>query len=199
MKNRAVFLDKDGTLIENVPYNVDPGKIRLTDGALTGLSRLQQAGYSLFIVTNQSGIAHGYFDEQDVYRIEEHLREILERAGIALEGFYFCPHHPDGIVPAYSVACQCRKPNPGLIFQAAGEHQINLADSWLIGDVLNDIEAGKRANCRTILMNANNETEWNLLPLRRPDYIVKNLAEAADVILLEDRLVPIDINKVHRG
>lgn len=185
MNKRAIFLDKDGTLIENVPYNVDPDKIHLTDRALPGLRRLKQAGYLLFIVTNQSGVALGLFGEQEVLRVETFLTNLLQKARIDLDGFYFCPHHPNGTISSYAISCDCRKPEPGLILQAARDHDIELSESWLIGDILNDIEAGNRAECRTILMDVNNETEWDLQPHRQPHYIVQNLDQAADVILME--------------
>jgi D-glycero-D-manno-heptose 1,7-bisphosphate phosphatase len=189
MLPKSVFLDKDGTLIENVPYNVDSALIRLTDGALESLSKLHAAGFRLIIVSNQAGVAHGKFKEDELQKVEAHLGQLLAEAGIPLSGFYYCPHHPDGKVAAYSVSCFCRKPNPGLLFQAAREHNLNLAGSWIIGDILHDIEAGRRADCRTILIDNGNETEWRLSPLRQPHATVPNLIEAANVILAGDEPV----------
>ena len=180
---KSVFLDKDGTLVENVPYNVDPTLIRLTDGALEALSKLHAAGFRLIIVSNQSGVAHGKFKEDELKKVEAHLRERLDEANIPLAGFYYCPHHPDGKVATYSISCFCRKPNPGLLFQAAREHNLNLAGSWIVGDILHDIEAGRRADCRTVLIDNGNETEWRLSPLRQPHVRAANLLEAAEVIL----------------
>ncbi len=187
MNTKAIFLDKDGTLIENVPYNVDISKIILTEGAIEGLRALHHAGYKLIIISNQSGIAFGRFQEEDLVNVEDHLRQMLGSQGIPLEGLYYCPHHPDGKVSRYTVQCFCRKPNPGLIFRAAREHGINLGASWLIGDILNDVEAGRRADCRTILIDNGNETEWEVSPLRRPHHTVKNLWEASQIILAPDR------------
>lgn len=186
MLPKAIFLDKDGTLIENVPYNVDPDKIQLTYGALDGLKMLQNAGFMLIIVTNQSGVAYGRFTEQDLAPVHEKIAQLLDQAGIHLAGFYYCPHHPDGKIEAYRKSCFCRKPSPGLLFQAAREHNINLAGSWIIGDILNDMEAGRRADCRTILIDNGNETEWKLTTNRRPHYTVKNLHEGAQLILNEE-------------
>ena len=190
MYTKAVFLDKDGTLIENVPYNVDPKKIRLVDGALEGLKKLHAAGYQIVVVTNQSGVALGKFGEEDLRGVEERIRSLMERRRIPLSGFFYCPHHPDGIVKQYAIRCFCRKPSPGLLFQAARELQINLAASWMIGDILNDVEAGHRADCRTILIDNGNETEWKLSPLREPHYKVKNLMEAVDTIIEADAPAP---------
>lgn len=179
----AVFLDKDGTLIEDVPYNVDPDKIRFTDGALEGLRLLQKAGFRLILVSNQSGVARGRFPEIALVPVKSRLCELLEQAGISLDGFYYCPHHPEGMVASYAVACFCRKPQPGLLMHAARLHAIDLPKSWLIGDILNDVEAGNRASCSTILMSNGNETEWQMTALRKPDFMVANLHEAAEIII----------------
>ena len=182
MLSKAVFLDKDGTLVENIPYNVDPDLIQLSDGALEGLRLLQERGYQLFVVTNQSGVARGYFEEQALMAVEKRLQELVSIAGIQLTGFYYCPHHPRGSVPKYAVECSCRKPQPGLLQKAALQHRINLASSWLVGDILHDVEAGNRAGCRTVLVDNGNETEWEMNPRRHPGFIAKNLFEAAAFI-----------------
>ncbi len=179
MASKAVFLDKDGTLIEDIPYNIDPDRIRLTEGALEGLRLLQQNGYCLIVVTNQSGVARGYFEAQELRPVEKRLRELLLAGDVSLAGFYFCPHHPAGKIAKYAVDCLCRKPRPGMLYQAARQHEIDLPDSWLIGDILHDIEAGNRAGCQTILIDNGHETEWEWTSLRRPRFIVKNLYEAA--------------------
>lgn len=190
MLSKAVFLDKDGTLIENVPYNVDPQLIRLSPGASEGLRMLQAAGYELLVVSNQSGIARGLFSEDALVTVEQRLHQLLSAVGVSLDGFYFCPHHPHGIVPEYAHHCDCRKPSPGLLHKAAGEHQVSLASSWLVGDILDDIEAGNRAGCRTILIDNGNETEWHLSSRRRPDFIVKDLFLAAYLITALPTLKP---------
>lgn len=186
MPIQAVFLDKDGTLIEDVPYNVDPQLIKLTSGAIEGLLFLQKAGYKLIVITNQSGVAHGYFPESALLAVEERLHQLLALSSISLDGFYYCPHHPDGVVPEFALTCDCRKPAPGLLLHAACEHNIDLQNSWFIGDILNDVEAGRRAGCKTILIDNGNETEWQLSKLRTPHYIVTDLAAAAQVILSAD-------------
>ena len=183
---KAVFLDKDGTLVENVPYNVDPEKIRLAEGAEEGLRSLKAAGYELIVVSNQSGVARGYFDEAALEPVERRLRKIFTDAGVSLDGFYYCPHHPDALVDRYRENCFCRKPRPGLIFKAAREHEIDLSRSWMIGDILDDIEAGRRAECGTILIDNGNETIWHLTAYRRPDYRGVDFSDAARHILEAD-------------
>lgn len=184
---RAIFLDKDGTLIKNVPYNVDPDRICLTTGAIAGLKQLHAADYALFIITNQSGIARGYFPETALVAVEQRLRELLATADLPLSGFYYCPHYPEGNVAPYAIDCSCRKPHPGLLLQAAAEHGIDLSQSWLIGDILNDVEAGRAAGCRTLLLDNGNETEWLLSPERVPHHLATDLDMAARIILAVDR------------
>lgn len=188
MSSKAVFLDKDGTLVEDVPYNVDPDLIRLEEGAYESLGLLRDAGYKLIVVTNQSGIARGLFEENDLQDVSSRLCELISPAGVNLTGFYYCPHHPQGKVDKYAVDCYCRKPNPGMLYRAALEHDIDLAESWLVGDILHDIEAGNRAGCRTVLINNHHETEWDLTPVRQPSFIVNNLKTAACIITLENHL-----------
>jgi D-glycero-D-manno-heptose 1,7-bisphosphate phosphatase len=185
---RAVFLDKDGTLIEDIPYNVDPDRIQLCEGAIDAVRSLHAANYPLFVITNQAGVAHGYFAERALQAVEQRLRELLAAVGVPLSGFYYCPHHPDGREPDYAIACQCRKPQPGLLFRAADEHHLDLAQSWFIGDILNDVEAGRAAACRTILIDNGNETEWQLSYSRLPHHTVRSLPEAAQIILALDQL-----------
>jgi D-glycero-D-manno-heptose 1,7-bisphosphate phosphatase len=181
---RAIFLDKDGTLIKNVPYNVDPGKISLEPFAKEALRSLQDNTYELFVVSNQSGVALGYFSEADLLPVNHRIRRLLQASRVNIKGFYYCPHLNNGAIAAYSKECDCRKPKPGLLLQAARDHQIDLMNSWMIGDILDDVEAGKKAGCKTILLNNGNETEWLLYEKRKPNFIVNNLKEAAELILL---------------
>jgi D,D-heptose 1,7-bisphosphate phosphatase len=187
MFNKAVFLDKDGTLIENVPYNVDLKKIRFAEGVLEGLRRLAEAHFKLVIVTNQSGVALGKFKEDAIPPLEAYLRQTIETAGAQLDGFFYCPHHPEGRVLQYAQRCFCRKPNPGMFFQASRELNINLAASWMIGDILDDVEAARRVDCRSVLLDNGNETEWEFSPLRRPHYTVHTFSEAVDAILAAEK------------
>jgi D-beta-D-heptose 7-phosphate kinase/D-beta-D-heptose 1-phosphate adenosyltransferase len=187
MSCKAVFLDKDGTLIEDIPYNVDPDRIQLSLEVTQALQKLHQAGYLLIVITNQAGVAHQFFSESALDAVEQRLHHLFKQVGVALSGFYYCPHHPDGIVKQYAIACDCRKPQPGLLLRAAHDHDIDLTQSWFVGDILHDVEAGRAANCQTILLNNGNETEWKLSPTRLPHHLVSNLAEAAEVILAVDQ------------
>lgn len=175
----AVFLDKDGTLVDDVPYNVDPALIRLTRGAGEGLRRLRGAGFRLFVVSNQSGVARGYFSEDALGPAEERLRELLSSEEVEIEAFRWCPHHPEGSVDRYRIACDCRKPRPGMLTSLAAEHGIDLARSWMIGDTPADAEAGRLAGCRTILVGRRADADSALTP----DHVVLDLAEAARIIV----------------
>lgn len=193
---RAIFLDKDGTLVENVPFNVNPALIQLTWQAGQALQIFRSLGYKLIVVSNQSGIAKGLFTETALKPVENRLAERLIQYGVTLDGFYYCPHSPDGVVSRYAISCTCRKPMPGMLLRAAKEHGIDLEQSWMIGDILHDVEAGRRAGCNTVLIDNGNETEWKLSPLRTPDLKVADLFQAATLIARIDageRLVDDDV------
>lgn len=181
----AVFLDKDGTLIRDVPYNHDPARVELMPGAGRALARLAQAGYALVVVTDQPGIALGYYDLEALRRVRGRLDRLLAEHGVVLDGFFYCPHHPQARDPQYALACTCRKPLPGLLEQAAAALRLDLERSWMVGDILDDIEAGAVAGCRTVLLDVGGETEWRPGPGRMPGFRVTSLMEAAELILIE--------------
>lgn len=162
MNSKAVLIDKDGTLIENRPFDWGGDNLRMLPGSVEGLRLLHIAGYALIVVTNQGGIAHGWFTEEAITNVEITLRIHLAAAGIPLSGFYYCPHHPQGTVPRYRTHCACRKPKLGMLMQAACELRIDLAQSWMMGDILHDVEAGRWAGCQTVLLTNGNETEWEM-------------------------------------
>lgn len=176
---KAVFIDKDGTLIPDIPYNVDPALIILEKDAIEGLKHIKELGYELIVVSNQSGVAHGYFEESALQGVEAKMSQLLAAHQITLDAFYYCPNHPEGKVEKYAAECDFRKPKPGMILQAAEERGIDLSLSWMIGDILHDIEAGQRAGCKTILINNGNETQWIMNDYNYPDFIVHNINEAA--------------------
>jgi histidinol-phosphate phosphatase family protein len=180
----TVFLDKDGTLIEDLPYNVDPSRIRLAPGSRAALRLLGAAGCRIIIATNQSGVARGYFTEADLAAVADHLGRELEALGARLEGFYYCPHLPDGI-NEFAIDCACRKPEPGLVHRAADELAIEIASSWFVGDTWMDAMAGRAAGCRTIMVGPEHRDAASLPPDRRPEFAVPNLLAAARIILTE--------------
>jgi D-glycero-D-manno-heptose 1,7-bisphosphate phosphatase len=177
-----VFLDKDGTLIEDLPYNVDTARIRLAPGSRAGIRLLGEAGFRLVIVTNQSGVARGYFSEHDLDIVARFLDAELRRLGAGVDGFYFCPHLPDGI-NEYAVECDCRKPEPGLIHRAIRDLDIDVERSWFVGDTWMDVAAGRAAGCRTIMVGPEHRTAASLPPDRRPEHAVPDLLAAARIIV----------------
>ena len=181
--NKAIFIDKDGTLIHDVPFNVDPSKIVFFEDAFSALQKLVAAGYKIIVISNQSGIAYGYFEAEKINVVEEEMRVQLKTRNIPLEAFYYCPHHPNGTIKPFNVGCSCRKPAPGMILKAAEALEIDLSISWMVGDILNDVEAGNKAGCKTVLIDNGGETEWVTGIDRIPHFIVKNLTEAAERIL----------------
>lgn len=183
MSRRAVILDKDGTLVDDVPMNVDPERITLRAGAAEALGRLRDAGFHLAVVSNQAGVALGAFPERALDGVADRLRALLDAVGVALEGFFYCPHHPAGAVAEYRMECACRKPAPGLVLTAARHLGADPGECWMVGDILDDVEAGRRAGCRTVLLDCGGETEWITTRARTPDFVASTLGEVADLIL----------------
>ena len=180
-KARAVFLDKDGTLVQDVPYNVDPASIELLPSVGPALRTLQDAGYLLIVASNQPGVALGRFSAGALAGVEARLDELLAAHGVIVTAYCWCPHHPGS--RGGMLSCTCRKPRPGLLLEAASSHDIALDRSWMIGDILDDVEAGTRAGCRTILVDRGGETRWRGGRMRTPNAIVYDFADAAALIL----------------
>lgn len=148
----AIFLDRDGVVIEDAHYVGSPDRVRLLPGAAESIAALNRAGWPVVIVTNQAGVARGLFPAEAVGVVHTHLAALLASYRARVDAFYFCPHHPDGEVEAYRAACDCRKPRPGMLLRAAGELGLDLAASWMVGDRVSDLEAGAAAGTRTILV-----------------------------------------------
>ena len=152
MKRRALFLDRDGTVIRNRPYLDTPSGVRLLPNAVRGLKAWIRAGYLPIVVTNQSGIARGLFTRRRLDEIHRRLIALLRDRGVELAGIYVCPHHPEGKISRYAKNCGCRKPKPGLLRRAARERRIDLRASVTVGDSVTDVAAGRAAGTRTILL-----------------------------------------------
>ena len=145
--NRALFVDRDGTLVEEENYLDDPARARLTPGAAAGLRAVRAAGFLVLVVSNQAGVARGFYGEDTVRAIDRRLEEMLEAEGARVDRYYFCPHHPEFTGP-----CRCRKPEPGMLVDAARDFDLDLAACWVVGDRLTDVEAGSRAGVPGILV-----------------------------------------------
>ncbi len=186
----AVFLDRDGVLIEDVNLLVRPNQVQLTDGAAWAVETLKEAGYQVVVVSNQTVVARGMATEDDVVAVHDWIQHLLIAAqSLPIDAFYFCPHHPNATLPQYRVVCQCRKPRPGLLLQAAAERDIDLVRSYMVGDRITDIIAGQRAGCQTILIESGRhldpliESLDPIDPLCRPDFVCADLRQAACLIL----------------
>jgi D-glycero-D-manno-heptose 1,7-bisphosphate phosphatase len=149
----AVFLDRDGVLIEDRGLLVDPAGIRILPGVPAALRKLKEAGFFLAVVSNQAVVARGLISPRDLDALNTRIRGLLEAAGAPpLDAAYFCPHHPEAALPRYRVVCDCRKPRPGSLLRAAREYGLDLAASFMVGDRMTDIAAGTAAGCRTVLL-----------------------------------------------
>jgi D,D-heptose 1,7-bisphosphate phosphatase len=184
---RAVFLDRDGTLIHDPGYLSDPEGVELLAGVADGIQALGAAGFLLVVVTNQSGIARGKYDVEQYESVARRLDAVLARAGVEVAASYYCPFHPDGVVVPFNVDHPDRKPNPGMWLRAAEDLDIDLARSWSIGDGERDIVAGKRAGTRGVLL-AGGRDKWPLPVLGPydPDFVARDMREAVIFILREE-------------
>jgi D-glycero-D-manno-heptose 1,7-bisphosphate phosphatase len=193
----AVFLDRDGTINEEAGYIGQTDVIRLIPGAAEAIRRINESGLKAVVVTNQSGVARGLFNEACVERVHTRLRGMLQAEGALIDAFYFCPHHPTEGKDQYRQDCDCRKPAPGLLLRAAAELHIDPARSYMVGDTLQDIEAGARAGVSGILVRTGHgEKSAATLAAAgsvsqdgvtiRPMYIAADLQEAVAWIM-EDR------------
>ncbi|PLX40286.1 MAG: D,D-heptose 1,7-bisphosphate phosphatase [Deltaproteobacteria bacterium] len=178
---KAVFLDRDGTIVEEVEFLSKVKDMKVIEGAAEALSQLGEAGYLLIVVSNQSGVARGLFDDAVVERINVALAKELKASGAKVEMFLWCPHHPD-----FSGGCGCRKPSPGMILAAARELNVDLSASWTVGDKLSDIEAGRSAGTRTALVRTGYGKSVESSMKKKgviPDGVFDDIGKFADALL----------------
>ncbi len=186
----AVFLDRDGVIIRDVHLLTRSSEIQLYPYSAAAIRALKDAGFLVIVVSNQTVVARGLATEADVERMNAEIQRLLQQAtGASIDAFYSCPHHPHATMPAYRVICECRKPRPGLLLRAAQEHHVDLAASYMVGDRITDIIAGKRAGCTSVLVQTGAhthkpiETDEDLSRFDgQPDFICADLGEAVDYI-----------------
>jgi D-glycero-D-manno-heptose 1,7-bisphosphate phosphatase len=190
VKRRAVFIDRDGTISEEVGYVNHPSRYRVFPFAAGAIKLLNGAGWLAILVTNQAGVARGYFKEDVITAVHAILNQELERDGARLDAVYYCPHHPSVGEPPYRSDCDCRKPKPGLIKRAAADLDIDLDGSWMVGDRYGDVELARNAGTRSALVltgYGRGEFEYQRDSWRgEPDLIAENLLEAVREILRRD-------------
>jgi D-glycero-D-manno-heptose 1,7-bisphosphate phosphatase len=186
---KALFLDRDGVLAEDIHLLTRACDLKLMRGVPDALRGMKAAGFRLIVVSNQPVVARGLCTEDDVVAVNQSLAGMIEAAGgPRLDGLYFCPHHPRAAVERYRVVCECRKPGPGMLLRAAAEHDVSLAQSYMIGDRMSDIVAGSRAGTRNILVETGMHLEPAIvsgepLPAVEPDFRCAGLPEAVRWIL----------------
>ena len=186
-KSTAVFLDRDGTLNEESGYLNHVDRLKLIDGAAEAVALLSRHGLKTIVVTNQSGVARGYFPETLLPRLHDKLQELLIERGARLDAIYYCPHHPDVGEPPYRRDCECRKPKLGMIRRAEKEFSVDARKSYMVGDKISDVEFGRRAGCKTVLLltgYGKGELEHNREQLNGdPDHVAADILDAAKWIV----------------
>lgn len=187
----AVFIDRDGTLTEEVGYVNHPKRLRLIPRAADAVRLLNERGLPAVVVTNQSGVARGFFSEEVLHAVNAELIAHLKAQGAFIDGLYVCPHHPTEGQPPYRARCDCRKPKPGLLFQAAAELGLDLAASYMVGDKISDVAVGRGAGTAAILvLTGYGLGEWEYRRPRwkcTPDYVAQDLMDAVQWILARSR------------
>ena len=187
MKRPAVFIDRDGTINEQMGYVNHISRFVLLPGTAEGIRLLNRHQYLAIIVSNQSGVARGYFPMELIDRVHAHMKDLLAKEGANIDGIFFCPHYPRGIVPEYSVACDCRKPRTGLVQKACEEFDIDMKNSYVIGDRCSDIELAERSHLQGIMVTTGyglGDIEY-VLPHKsfKPLHIAKDLLHAVRWII----------------
>ena len=181
-KHAAVFLDRDGTINEEIGYLDSLEKLKIIPEAFAAIRLINQNGMKAVVITNQSGVARGFFSEEFVQTVHARIQEQLKARKAFIDAFYHCPHHPTEGQGVYLQACNCRKPAPGLLFKAADEMEIDLGRSYMIGDMPKDVEAAKRAGAKGILVRTGYGQEHRAFDVE-PDYIAGNILDAVRWIL----------------
>jgi D-glycero-D-manno-heptose 1,7-bisphosphate phosphatase len=185
MSRPAVFLDRDGTLLEEAGYLDRLERLVFFPFAIDAVRLLNRGGFAVVVVTNQAGIARGIFKESFVAEAHQHIAQRLAAGGARVDGFYYCPHHPEAVVAEFRQACDCRKPQPGMLTHAAADLDLALDRSFVVGDRWHDLEAGQRVGARTLLVRTGYGKTEEAAPKPRlqPSAIVDNVIEAVSWIL----------------
>ncbi len=183
MKNKAVFLDRDGVINEDKGYVHRIEDFKIYPEVFPALKKLQEAGYKLLIVTNQSGIALDYYTEEDFKKLTDYMLKVFEKEGIHIDKVYYCPHHENGTNPKYTLKCECRKPESGMIRKGIEEFNIDPSKSFLIGDKENDIKAAHKEGVKAILVKTGQGMKY--VDNTEADYTAENILDAVENIILK--------------
>lgn len=199
MSFKAVFMDRDGTITEEVGYVNHPSRLKLFEWTIPAIQQLNRAGLKAVVITNQAGVARGYFSEALVKEVHELLSEKLRSADAYVDAIYYCPHHPSAGVPPYRADCRCRKPLPGMLEQAARDLDIDLASSYMVGDRYGDIELANNVGARSVFVKTGyglgeytyQKGMWNL----QPDHVAEDLLGAVGWIIHRETESPIHLQQ----
>lgn len=187
MKRRAVFIDRDGTISEEVGYINHVSRFRLFPYAAPAIKHLNESGWLAIVITNQAGVARGYFSEVTIEAVHAAMTKELENSSARLDAIYYCAHHPSVGEPPYRLDCDCRKPKPGLIARAAKDFDIDLEQSWMVGDRYSDVELARNAGVKSLfVLSGYGRGEWEHQGAswaEQPDLVAEDLLEAVAVIL----------------
>lgn len=191
MKRPALFIDRDGTLSEEVGYVNHPSRFRVFPYSAEAIKLLNDNGWLAIVVTNQAGVARGYFAEEIITQVHERLRADLEKSAAKLDAIYYCAHHPSVGEPPYRLDCDCRKPRTGLIDRATADFEIDLQRSWMVGDRYGDIELAQNAGLHSaFVLSGYGRGEWEFQRATwklEPDLVAENLLEVARTVIERDR------------
>ncbi len=190
--DKIVFLDRDGTINEEVAYLHRPEDLKILPTVPQAIRLLREAGFKIVVVTNQAGIARGYYTVEDMENLHQHLNRCLEKDGAAVDRFYYCPHHPEHGIGQYKKACRCRKPGTGMFEMAGQEYSIDKSRSFMVGDKRIDVEAGHNYGVRSILVGTGygkQELDKNRMEGKEPfyDFYAETLMDAAEFIVRKER------------
>jgi D,D-heptose 1,7-bisphosphate phosphatase len=184
-RNRAVFMDRDGTINEEVGYLSKLNQLKIFSSTFEAIRIINESGMKAVVITNQSGVARGFFDEDFVNAVHARINEMLQEEGAFIDRFYYCPHHPTEGSGVYKIDCGCRKPEPGMFLKAAEEMDINLASSYMIGDMPKDIQAARSAGVKGILVQTG--YEGNVIPAGNPVYTAQDILDAVRWIMKDQK------------
>ena len=179
-KRRAVFLDRDGTIIQDVPYLFEPEKVRLIEGAGESIKRLHQMAFRVIVVTNQSGVARGYFKEENVIAVHDRLDTLLGYEGAKIDDYYYCPHEPDD-------NCKCRKPETQMVDEAVDKYSLDVENSYVIGDKSSDIWLGKKSGAISILVRTGLGLETEKEGSIKADFVARDILRAVEWIMVDTK------------
>ena len=183
--NKAVFLDRDGVINEDPPHYAHRlDQLHIIPGSAKAIQLLNKHNFHVLVISNQSGVARGYYNENDVKTFNDRMESLLAKDGAHIDAIYYCPHHPDAVVEHYKINCNCRKPKPGMILDAGQKYSLDLGNSFVVGDKWSDIEAGKAAGCKTVMVMTGHGKDETSKKQGSANYIAQDLYEAVEQYIL---------------